>query len=277
MKLRICAPRASRHIPLTPYKNLLAILLLALVGCANDAVKPPVDATFAVPPRRIEQHVVNPGDTLFSIAWSYGVDYRQLAATNSLVSPYTLVPGQKLRLSELSGGAASASKREALTGAAPHSTAMDEHAKGAHSAAAQAVRNVRDLSAVSASVKVLDGWVWPATGAIIDRYIVHSSARRGIDIRGKLGEPVYAANSGKVVYAGSGLVGYGNLLIIKHSDQYLSAYAHSSRLLVSEGQSIKAGDLIAEIGDSGTDSVKLYFEIRSDGEPVDPLRILPLR
>jgi lipoprotein NlpD len=98
---------------------------------------------------------------------------------------------------------------------------------------------------------------------------------KGIDIRGELGEPVYAVNSGKVVYAGSGLVGYGNLLIIKHSDRYLSAYAHNSRLLVGEGKIVKAGDRIAEIGDSGTDSVKLHFEIRCDGEPIDPLRILP--
>lgn len=88
---------------------------------------------------------------------------------------------------------------------------------------------------------------------------------------------MYAANDGKVVYAGSGLVGYGNLLIIKHDDRYLSAYAHNNRLLVGEGAQVKAGDKIAEIGDSGTDSAKLHFEIRCDGEPLDPLRLLPAR
>jgi lipoprotein NlpD len=132
-------------------------------------------------------------------------------------------------------------------------------------------------SATGKNRTLANRWRWPAGGTLALGYRARGPAHKGIDIQGELGEPVYAANDGKVVYAGSGLVGYGNLLIIKHSDRYLSAYAHNNRLLVGEGVQVKAGDRIAEIGDSGTDSTKLHFEIRSDGEPVDPLRLLPAR
>jgi lipoprotein NlpD len=121
------------------------------------------------------------------------------------------------------------------------------------------------------------GWAWPAEGAVIGRYSSNSSLNKGIDIAGDLGQPVLAASDGTVVYAGSGLRGYGELLIIKHSDTYVSAYGHNRRLLVREGQKVKAGQVIAEMGSTGTDRVKLHFEIRRNGKPVNPLSYLPAR
>jgi lipoprotein NlpD len=118
-------------------------------------------------------------------------------------------------------------------------------------------------------------WKWPAQGKLIRGYSTTGTVHRGIDLKGKLGEPVYAANSGVVVYAGSGLKGYGNLVIVKHNEYYLSAYGHNSELLVSEGDKVKSGQQIAKIGDTGTNELKLHFEIRRDGKPVDPTRLLP--
>ncbi|MEH6344918.1 MAG: peptidoglycan DD-metalloendopeptidase family protein [Bermanella sp.] len=118
-------------------------------------------------------------------------------------------------------------------------------------------------------------WTWPAKGKLIAKFSAKSPANKGIDIAGGLGESVTAAAAGSVVYAGSGLLGYGNLVIIKHNEQYLSAYAHNKRLLVKESQKVKAGQTIAELGSSGTDKVKLHFEIRRQGKPVDPMLYLP--
>jgi len=118
-------------------------------------------------------------------------------------------------------------------------------------------------------------WVWPSEGKLIAKFSSKTPINKGIDIAGRLGESVHAAAAGSVVYAGSGLLGYGNLVIVKHNDEFLSAYAHNKRLLVKENQQVKAGQVIAEIGSSGTDKVKLHFEIRRQGKPVDPLRYLP--
>ena len=120
-------------------------------------------------------------------------------------------------------------------------------------------------------------WQWPASGKLIGRFSGGAQPHKGVDLDGRSGDPVRAANSGVVVYAGSGVRGYGNLLIVKHDDVYLSAYAHNSKLLVKEGDVVKAGQTIAQIGDSGTDRVKLHFEVRRKGTPVDPLKVLPRR
>jgi lipoprotein NlpD len=121
------------------------------------------------------------------------------------------------------------------------------------------------------------GWGWPSSGVLIGKFSSNGSLNKGIDIAGDLGQPVLAASDGTVVYAGSGLRGYGELVIIKHSDTYVSAYGHNRRLLVREGQQVKVGQTIAEMGSTGTDRVKLHFEIRRQGKPVDPLQFLPRR
>ena len=130
---------------------------------------------------------------------------------------------------------------------------------------------------VEAVQRSATGWAWPASGAIIGRFSSNGSLNKGIDIAGELGQPVLAASGGSVVYAGSGLRGYGELVIIKHSDTYVSAYGHNRRLLVREGQQVKVGQQIAEMGSTGTDRVKLHFEIRRQGKPVDPMQYLPRR
>jgi lipoprotein NlpD len=121
------------------------------------------------------------------------------------------------------------------------------------------------------------GWAWPTKGTLISRYSSNGSLNKGIDIGGDLGQPVLAASGGTVVYAGNGLRGYGELIIIKHNETYVSAYGHNRRLLVREGQQVKVGQTIAEMGSTGTDRVKLHFEIRRQGKPVDPLQYLPNR
>jgi lipoprotein NlpD len=120
-------------------------------------------------------------------------------------------------------------------------------------------------------------WRWPASGRVLVPFNGNNGLNKGIDIDGNLGQPVLAAAAGEVVYAGSGLRGYGKLLIIKHNQNYLSAYAHNQRLLVQEGDVVKMGQRVADMGSSGTDRVKLHFEIRRDGTPVDPMRYLPRR
>lgn len=120
-------------------------------------------------------------------------------------------------------------------------------------------------------------WRWPARGPVIEGYSVSGTINKGIDLAGRKGEPVLAAADGKVVYSGTGLVGYGNLIILKHNGTYLSAYGHNSKLLVREGQWAKAGQKIAEIGSTGTNRDKLHFEIRRNGKPVNPLQYLPKR
>jgi lipoprotein NlpD len=120
-------------------------------------------------------------------------------------------------------------------------------------------------------------WHWPTTGPIIKAFSLNRNVNKGIDLGGKLGEAVSSAGDGTVVYAGNGILGYGNLIIIKHNQEFLSAYAHNSRVLVEEGTNVKVGQVIAEIGSSGTDRNKLHFEVRREGKPVNPLYYLPRR
>ncbi len=120
-------------------------------------------------------------------------------------------------------------------------------------------------------------WLWPASGTLVSRFSSNTSLKKGIDIAGQLGQSIVATADGSVVYAGSGLRGYGELVIIKHNDTFISAYGHNRRLLVNEGQTVKAGQKIAEMGSTGTDQVKVHFEIRRQGKPVDPLQYLPKR
>jgi lipoprotein NlpD len=122
-----------------------------------------------------------------------------------------------------------------------------------------------------------DPWAWPASGKVIETFSTSGRVNKGIDIAGQRGQPIQSTRSGKVVYSGTGIAGYGNLIIIKHDETYLSAYAHSEKVLVKEGDEVKAGQKIAEMGDSGTDRVMLHFEIRREGKPVDPLGFLPRR
>ncbi|MCY1402739.1 Murein hydrolase activator NlpD precursor [compost metagenome] len=227
------------------------------------------------------QYRVRPGDTLYSIAFRYGWDWKALAAHNNIDAPYTIRPGQQIRFS---GGSASGSPSVVKTSppVAPSVASNRGNTSTTSSKPAPAVV-VTPPPATSRSASsppvgaAMAGWMWPASGTLIGRFSSNGSLNKGIDIAGQLGQPVLAASNGTVVYAGSGLRGYGELVIIKHSDTYVSAYGHNRRLLVREGQQVKVGQNIAEMGSTGTDRVKLHFEIRRQGKPVDPLQYLPPR
>ena len=216
------------------------------------------------------QYVVRRGDTLFSIAFRYGWDWKALAARNKIDPPFTIVPGQTIRFDGRAGTVPSGGTTTTVVSSSSgtKTTVIKRAATPTKSAVAPA-----PLPAGPAP----KGWGWPSDGILIGKFSSNGSLNKGIDIAGDLGQPVLAASDGSVVYAGSGLRGYGELIIIKHSDTYVSAYGHNRRLLVREGQQVKVGQTIAEMGSTGTDRVKLHFEIRRQGKPVDPLQFLPRR
>jgi lipoprotein NlpD len=198
---------------------------------------------------------VKKGDTLYSISWRFGMNYKTLAKINNIRSPYKIYIGQKLRF-----------KSNKKTSKASTNKSVKSPATTQRSATKATTRNSKVLS-----------WRWPTNGKVISRYAKSATGRNGIAIQGKRNQAIFAAASGKVVYSGNGLPRYGNLLIIKHNDTYLSAYAHNEKLLFNEGDYVKAGQKVATMGRTGTQSTKLHFEIRKNGKPVDPLLFLPKR
>ena len=212
-------------------------------------------------------YLVKPSDTLYSIAWRYGLDYRELAQWNKIAVDATIYPGQRLLLIRPSSAQVVIQNNQPLK----QSTQTSEVSA-----------DTADNSQQSASISPFEGndpnrWLWPTEGRIISTFPAKQLDRRGIDIGGKLGQPVVAVADGKVVYSGNGLAGYGNLIIIKHSDTYLSAYAYGQQRLVKEGTNVEAGKVIAKMGNLKTSTARLHFQIRKNGKPVDPLRFLPER
>jgi len=215
--------------------------------------------------------VVQRGETLYRIATNNGISALDLAMWNRIAPPYTIYPGQRLKLypGGGSGGNRPAVTRTPTGGA---SMARPPTARPSQPAVARPATPVETMPAASSV-----SWRWPAEGQLVGRYVAGEPTRQGIDIAGQGGAPVRAAGSGVVVYSGSGLVGYGELIIIKHDDAWLSAYGHNRERLVNEGQRVNAGDQIALMGRSGAARDMLHFEIRYNGKPVDPLQYLPRR
>jgi lipoprotein NlpD len=232
---------------------VLILLFLALTACGGGQAVAPVGiyskqyskSTKSTTPPKV--YTVKKGDTLYSVSWRYGQDYKTLAKANGIKSPYTIYIGQKLRFKP--------------TKATSRTTTKKSTSKSTNSKASTSNQSLK--------------WRWPTNGNVISTYSKSAAGRKGIDISGKSGQQVISAASGKVVYSGNGLPRYGNLLIIKHNDVYLSAYAHNKSLLVKEGQWVKSGQKIATLGKSGTQRYQLHFEIRRNGKPVDPMRFLP--
>lgn len=249
-------------------------LLLGLAGCGGNPPAPIEDRGAAGSVDRAGRYTVARGDTLYSIAFRFGVDYRRLAAGNGIAPPYTIYPGQEL---DLKARAAAPARK---TGAAPArpatkpSAAATAKPRPSQTTAAAPPTAPRPTAATAPDAPV-SNWRWPAAGRVARGF--SSTVHKGIDIAGAKGDPVRASAAGRVVYAGAGIAGYGQLLIVRHNARYLSAYGHNDRLLVGEGEHVAAGQRIATRGSSGTDSVKLHFEIRRDGKPVDPLSLLPKR
>jgi len=254
-------------------------------------------------------YMVKKGDTLYSISLDQGQNYRDIAAWNNLDDPNKIQVGQQLRVSPPEGatpvavtkpiagpapvearslGAPSANtdalKKEPKGGKQPYSEQAWAQAQKPESAPAPVAEKPAEKPAdkpapvAVAPVAVGDDavdWTWPATGKVSAGFVEGSN--KGVDIPGKAGDPVHAAAAGKVTLVSNALRGYGNLVVIKHNTSYLSVYAHNSKIVVKEGQSVTKGQKIAEVGSSDTDAPKLHFEIRRQGKPVDPAKYLPAR
>lgn len=230
-------------------------------GSRSAASKP------ARPIIRGDQYRVRAGDTLYGIAWQSKLDYRSIARWNGIRAPYRIYPGQTLRLRpppvrrSPSPPPPTASSKSKST-PKPASRPKPRPASKPAPPPAEATR--RSLS-----------WQWPVRGKIVSRFKSGDPLRNGIKIAGRNGDAIRSAEGGKVVYSGSGLIGYGRLIIVKHNDKYLSAYGHNRKILVNEGDRVSKGQKIAEMGIANNGDAQLHFEIRRDGKPVDPLRLLP--
>ena len=266
---------------------LTVLLILALASCGGGHAVAPVGdkskhkstkSTKTVKTQKPPSvYKVKKGDTLYSISWRYGADYKQLAKINGISAPkYTIYVDQKIYFKSKSTTSKTQTKttkttttkttsppKKSTTIAKPKSTVTTKQAEKPKA------------TTPSANKKLT--WRWPTSGPVLSSYSKSETGRKGIDIAGKAGQPIVSAAAGKVVYSGDGLPRYGNLLIIKHNDAYLSAYAHNDKLLVKEGQHVSGGQKIATLGRSGTERYKLHFEIRRNGQPVDPQKFLPKR
>jgi len=274
---------------------LVAITATALAACTSTVVRrtgttiaPSTSAPSPSTPKYGATALVQRGDTLYGIAFRNGLDVRDLAEWNSLNAPYTIYPGQRLRLYPRDG-ASSMAPRPVATEPRPTSPSSSTAKPGNAATAATkpatappattpattppAPKPAPVVSAPASDIR----WRWPADGALLSRFVGGEPTKQGIDIVGASGASVKAAADGVVVYSGSGLVGYGELVIIKHNDAWLSAYGHNRARLVNEGAIVKAGQQIAVMGRTGAPRDMLHFEIRYNGKPVDPLLYLPKR
>jgi len=246
------------------YGVLLAVGLLTACGTSTVIREGGGSTTRPVSTPRPGQSVtVQRGDTLYRLAISNGISALDLATWNNVRPPYTIYPGQRLRL--YPGGSSAAPTRPVASGTA--------------TASRPGVRPTQSAPQPAAAPPVNSPfrWQWPTAGQIVGRYVGNDPTKQGIDIAGTSGQAVNAAAEGVVVYSGAGLVGYGELIIIKHDEQWLTAYGHNRSRKVNEGERVRAGQQIAELGRSGAARDMLHFEIRYNGKPVDPLTYLPAR
>lgn len=292
--LAACSSEPSREVRGTPRSGAATTEATRMKIAGEKDWRPPT-------------HQVLKGDTMYSIAFYYGLDYHELADLNGIKDPRTLQVGQVLRLFP------AAAKSAPVAYAKPVAVVPKDQpkvVKYVYNAAAMAkiddVQDTNTYSVEGATIEVIPlnrktevavshpkvetappaeapiinteedalQWGLPTTGKIIAQFS-EAANRKGIDIAGNLGQTIVASAPGKVVYSGSGLRGYGKLIIIKHNKTYLSAYAHNNKVIVKEGQTVKRGEKIAEMGETDSDRVKLHFEVRRLGKPVDPAKYLP--
>lgn len=287
-----------------PTFTLLIVVLALAAGCVATRPAPVVDRPAQGKPSpsrpaaakpapkpgepQADSYTVKKGDTLYSIALDHGLDYRELAQWNGITDPGAIRVGQQLVMRPPAGAVTTAPARTApsvqgrpldtpvapATGGnvktepkavrAPYSDQAYAQMSGAKSEATPAKPEGDDNVS----------WGWPAAGKIVGTFNEGANLK-GIAIAGKLGQPVLASAPGRVIFSGTGIRGFGKLIVIKHNNTYLSVYGHNNELLVKEGQSVAKGQKIAEMGSTDTDQVKLHFEIRRFGKPVDPATLLP--
>ena len=328
---RGCEVRTATRIrvrlsgPLRPF--LLVGLVGFIAGCGGGGVAPvhSLGEPETTVRERKREYLVAKGDTVYSIAWRHGVDYRELAQFNSIRDPFTIHPGQRLRVPGPDDVVAPVSNTGAAAAEPAGPAVVSTRGTGAHDAPLPKPVPLPDPSSIAkakppapAKVPALPAkpvpvpaskapatlqrgagpetaaaaaatssaapplatrvaaglsWTRPARGKAVGSF--GRGGNKGVDIEGEFEQPIRAASRGRVVYAGSGLVGYGKLVIVKHNSRLLSAYAHNERLHVKEGDDVKSGQHIADMGRSAKGRIMLHFEIRRDGKPVDPLRYLP--
>lgn len=226
---------------------------------------------------------VKAGDTLYSIAWYSGNDYRDLANINKISFPYQIQPGQLLTLVKLTKKKQSkiplpkSKKTPNKTSKKITNQSIDPFKKQAYGESVDKLNKDPTGSVIGQFPDRIKSWHWPTIETVSRGFSAKEEGNKGLDFSGKLGLPILAAADGKIVYTGDALRGFGKLVIIKHSDSFLTAYAHNDNMLVTEKQWVMAGQKIATMGKSGTDKVKLHFEVRYKGKSVDPLRYLPRR
>jgi lipoprotein NlpD len=298
--------KPSRYLPFLTLSLLLAgcssVLRQApVVEASTPVATTPAPAAAEEPPAKPDPkgfYTVRKGDTLIRIALDHGLNYRDLAAWNNLADPDDIKADQLIRIEAPPHPVATTApvllphtdtappvprKTGPRTDKKPYSdSALAElqksegrEAPAAPAAVPAVVPAVAPGTTVTATDDEKLSWMWPADGKVVATF--DEGKNKGIDIAGRMGQQVLAAGAGKVMYAGAGIRGYGNLVIVKHSNSLLTAYAHNKAILVKEGEKVNKGQVIAEMGDSDADGVKLHFEIRQQGKPVDPARFLPGR
>lgn len=276
--------------------GLPAILCLGfLIGCSHHQPAPVEEHSTGTVQHQLNSdgaYQVRSGDTLYAIAFDHDEDVRNLAKWNQISSPYVIFPGQKLRLSappetsRTSKGSSAVKISAAKTPGQATTTTVDSPTKspgtGSAPASSKAPPVVGSTTKATTPVKAQvtntrdpESWKWPTRGRVLRAYVAGDPARNGLDIAGQEGQGVIASANGQVVYSGNGLIGYGELIIIKHSEKMLSAYAHNKVRLVKEGEQVSAGQKIAEMGRNAGNEQILHFEIRVRGKPVNPVTYLP--
>jgi lipoprotein NlpD len=273
------------------FKNLfkycgLLFYCVIVIACTNRSLPAPVSELYQGKTfRDFEQqgysaktYQVEAGDTLYSIAWYSGNDYRDLARTNKISAPYQIRPGQLLTLVE------SVKTIRPMSNKSPTQTSkiivnqsIDPSKKQAYGKSEKKLNKGPIGSSIGQFPDRVKSWHWPTVENVSRGFSAKEQGNKGLDFSGKLGLPILAAADGKIVYTGDALRGFGKLVIIKHTDAYLTAYAHNDNMSVKEQQWVTAGQKIATMGSSGTDKVKLHFEVRYKGKSVNPLRYLPIR
>lgn len=281
------SPRRSTSLRILAATS--ALMLIAGCGRSHVVVRPaqrerPPAARPVTPPKPGATTVVRKGETLYRIATRHGLSPLDLAVWNRVPPPYTIYPGQRLRLTPPAPVRTEPRPTPPRVVAAPTPRPPTGSQPAPQTPPASrptppptTSRPPPQTPPPAPPVASVFDWRWPADGAIVTRFAAGDPTRQGIDIAGKGGAPVRAAADGVVVYSGAGLVGYGELIIVKHDEQWLSAYGHNRARLVNEGQRVKAGEQIAEMGRSGASRDMLHFEIRYNGKPQDPLLSLPKR
>mgnify|MGYP005992358211 CR=1 FL=1 len=264
---------------------IISVLVMVLLACTTRKSPAPISKISASPVYQAnakgslnsDVYIVKEGETLYSIAWRAGIDFRHLARVNNIKKPYHIFPGQEINLKTETKKTSRSSTGNSIKNNEKNTKKIVANKKSEEYGKTQQDQKQKELLKKDPFPSKVRHWRYPSKGNIIQTYSTKENGHNGLDFGGKSGDSIIAAADGKVVYAGSALRGYGNLVIIKHNDDYLSAYAHNREIKVKEHDWVKAGQLIAIMGDSGTDKVKLHFEIRYRGRSVNPAKYLPRR